>query len=252
MKERHAEFRYKSEGSDTVVVFIHGIQGSPLQFDYLIQRLNGTYSIENLLLPGHGKTAKDFGKSSMAQWQSYVDERVVNLQNDYKNIILVGHSLGGLLSIQTSLSHPQQIQGLFLMALPLKLHFRYSYIKNNLAIAFSKSNSNEIIAAARNGNSVSASNPFEYLACTPRYIELLKKIKSTRILLPQLQLPVVIVQSANDEIVSHKSLRYTANMQHFELITAESSGHYYYSKADNDIICTALERFIAPQNISCV
>ncbi|MDP4152498.1 MAG: alpha/beta hydrolase [Bacillota bacterium] len=175
MEYKHIEYHYKLEKSDTVIVFIHGIQGSPLQLDYLIQMLNGLYSIENLLLPGHGKTAYDFRKSSMAQWQNYVDESVKKLQSEYKNIILVGHSMGCLLSVQSGISYPNQIRGLFLIAMPLNIHIKYSYIKNNLLAAFCKTDKNEIVAAARKGNSVSTSNPFEYVACIPRYIELLKK-----------------------------------------------------------------------------
>ena len=51
MEDQHVEYRYRSEASETVIVFVHGIHGSPLQFEHMIQKLNGAYSIENLLLP---------------------------------------------------------------------------------------------------------------------------------------------------------------------------------------------------------
>ena len=251
METKHSEYHYKSETSDTVIVFIHGIQGSPLQFDFLIETLNGIYSIENLLLPGHGKTVREFIKSNIVQWQSYVDERVKKLQEEYKNIILVGHSMGCLLSVQSAITYPQHIRGLFLIAMPLNIHMSYPFIKNNLNVAFSKNDRTEIIAAARNGNSISASNPFEYLVGAPRYVELLKKSQSTRELLKEVELPMVIVQSANDEIVSNKSLRHVEKMHNIKVIIASNSGHYYYSHEAKEHISKILMGFIAEITTGC-
>lgn len=245
MEANHTEYHYKSNTSDTVIVFIHGIQGSPLQFEFMIETLNRAYSIENLLLPGHGKTAREFIKSNIIRWQNYVDERVKKLQEEYKNIILVGHSMGCLLSVQSAISYPQHIRGLFLIAIPLNIHVSFPYIKNNLIVAFSKNESNEIILAARKGNSISASNPFEYLAAAPRYVELLKKSKSTRELLKKLELPVVIVQSANDEIISKKSLHHVEERQNIQVVIVSNSGHYYYSQEAKEHISTTLKGFIA-------
>ncbi len=245
IEAKHLEYNYKSKTSDTVIVFIHGIQGSPLQFDFMIEKLNGTYSIENLLLPGHGKTAREFIKSNIIQWQNYIDERVKKLQQKYKNIILVSHSMGCLLSVQATISYPQHIRGLFLIAMPLNIHISYSCIKNNLIVAFSKNERNEIILAARKGNSISVSNPFEYLAGTPRYVELLKKSKSIREQIKTLELPILIVQSANDEIVSNKSLHHVENRQNIQVVIASNSGHYYYSQEDKEQISNTLKDFIA-------
>lgn len=244
MEAKHCEYHYKSNTSDTVIVFIHGIQGSPLQFDYMIEKLNGSYSIENILLPGHGKTIKDFRNSSMTQWQNYVDEKVRQLQNVYKNIVIVGHSMGCLLSVQTAISYPQQIRGLFLTAMPLNIHISFPYIKNNLIVAFSKNDKNEIIAAARKGNSISAPTPFEYLAGIPRYIELFRKSKSTRKLLKILQLPIIVVQSANDEIVSNKSLCYVEERQNIQSVIVNGAGHYYYSQEAQEQISNTLKKFV--------
>jgi carboxylesterase len=244
MEDKHIEYHYKSKTSETVIVFIHGIQGSPSQFDYLIQMLNGSYSIENLLLPGHGKTVNDFKKSSMTQWQNYVDERVKQLQNEYKSIVLVGHSMGCLLSVQAAISYPQQIRGLFLMAIPLKIHISYPYIKNNLVVAFSKKDRNEIISATRKRTSISTSNPFEYLGAIPRYIELLNKCKTTQELIKKLQLPIIVLQSENDEVVSNKSLYYVKGNQNIQAVIVTHAGHYYYSKENREQISYALKQFV--------
>ncbi len=242
--DQHTEYQYKSATSDTVIVFVHGINGSPLQFEFLVESLNGTYSIENLLLPGHGSTMKEFTSSGMAQWQDYVDEKIRVLQEDYNNIILVGHSMGSLLSVQAAISYPDKIRGLFLMATPLTIHFSLSFIKNSLTVAFSNSNKNEMIDAARRVNSVSVSSPFGYITSAPRYIELLKKCSATRQLLSQLHLPIVMVHSAHDEIVSSKALQYAKDQPNIHVVILDNSGHYYYAREDKNLISNALQGFI--------
>ncbi len=248
MAYAHSAYYYKAEASDTVIVFVHGIQGSPQQFDFMIKALNKAYSIENLLLPGHGQTVKAFRRSSMLQWQQFLDGEVRKLQEDYKNIILVGHSMGCLLAVQSAISCPQRIRGLFLLAMPLNFHIRYSYIRNNLIVAFSKSEKSEVIAAARRGNSVSASQPFAYLTCIPRYAELLKKSKATRRLVEELTLPAVLVHLANDEIVSPKTLWHAVNRPNIQAVTVNHAGHYYFAQEAQVQICDLLKEFITKTN----
>ena len=98
------------------------------------------------------------------------------VRKEYANIVIVGHSMGGLLAVQSALSFPDKIKGLFLLALPLVVNMRYRFIRNSLIIGFSNRNDDEVIAAARKANSISTKSAFEYLACTPRYIELLKEL----------------------------------------------------------------------------
>ncbi|NLO48316.1 MAG: alpha/beta fold hydrolase [Clostridiales bacterium] len=245
MAARHCEYHYKSEGSDTVVVFVHGIEGSPAQFDYMIEKLNGAYSIENLLLPGHGFTKKEFSHSSMAEWQGYVDEKIKQLQNQYKHIILVGHSMGCLLSVQAAISYPQKISGLFLTCIPLCIRVSLPYLKRVLNLYAGKNNNNEYRASVKKGNSVSCASFFGHLAGTPRYIELFKKIRLTRKTIGQLELPVMVVQSQYDEIVSFKSVDYIAHMKNVKVLSAEGAGHVYFPEAAQAFVSKALLTFIS-------
>jgi carboxylesterase len=244
MEKIHAEYSHRSDGSDTVLVFVHGIHGSPRQFDELIESLGGRYSIENLLLPGHGMTTREFHNSHVAQWQSCVDERVGRLQGEYENIVLIGHSMGSLLSVQTALARPRHIRGLFLMALPLAVHVTFPYIRNGLETSFCRKSRNKTIAAGRKAHSVAAAHPFAYLTGLPQYIELWKLWRATRERIGRLRLPVIVVQSAKDEIVSRASLRYLEKRENFRVVTAERAGHYYYPPEDREQIARILREFI--------
>lgn len=243
----HTEYHYKAEGCGTVVVFIHGIEGSPVQFDFMIEKLNGAYSIENLLLPGHGLTKKEFARSSMAEWQGYVDEKIRQLQEQYKHIVLVGHSMGCLLSVQAAISYPQRIAGLFLTCMPLRIHVRLSYIKRILGLHTGKSAKSGYMTTAKRGH-VSAAGFTAYLASAPRYIELLKKIRLTRKIIGGLKLPIIVVLSQSDEIVSAKSADFVAHMKNVKVLSAEGCGHVYFPKEAQEFVSGTLLEFI--QNVT--
>jgi carboxylesterase len=240
----HLEYCYKAQHSDTVIVFIHGILGSPSQFAFLLGKLNSAFSVENLLLPGHGGTIKEFAASNMAKWQHYVDERVRRLQYEYQNIIFVAHSMGCLLSVQAALSYPEKIRGLFLMAMPLVIRIQSPFVGNKMIAAFQKNASEEIAAAVKENNGVQAHGALSYMTALPRFMELYFKGIKTRKLVGQLSLPMLVINSEYDETVSVKSLRYVDQMPNVSILIAQNSGHFYYPKETKALLSDALLHFI--------
>ena len=70
----HEPYLIEHPLADTLVLLIHGITGSPHQFDALAQRLYAEgNSVQSLLLPGHGGTAKAFAQSGRLQWEQSVN-----------------------------------------------------------------------------------------------------------------------------------------------------------------------------------
>lgn len=250
MAAHHLEYRYKAANSHTVVVFIHGILGSPLQFNYMIDKLEGVYCVENLLLPGHGGTVGQFAASSMLEWQAYVDDRVRRLERDYQNIFLVGHSMGCLLAVQTALSYPDKICGLFLLAAPLVIRVRSPYVRSLMVAALQKNNISQTAEAAEraqaavNSNSVRTERSLVYLTALPRFLDLYLKSRKTRPQVGMLRFPMIVVQSEHDETVSIKSLRYFDEMPNVSILIAKDSGHFYYPKETKELLSDALLHFI--------
>ena len=56
-------------GAACVVLFVHGILGSPAQFAPFLPLVPQDWSFCNLLLQGHGGGARDFSAASMAVWR---------------------------------------------------------------------------------------------------------------------------------------------------------------------------------------
>ncbi len=168
-----------SERFDGTVVFVHGLQGSGEQFDFLTELLPPTVKKNVLLLPGHGGTVKEFRRARLPQWQACVNDAVKNASRE-GGVIFVGHSMGCLLGLQAALKGGFVPEATLLLCCPFRIRPTLRYFKQNAALLGSGNNDDPFLAAARQANSVKAKHGAEYMTCAAPYIELLKLIKNTR------------------------------------------------------------------------
>lgn len=244
VNNRHMEYLSLSPDSRAVIIFTHGIMGSPVQFEDLTQAFGQEYSYVNLLLPGHGKTVKDYVSSNMKQWQQYLNDRIEKLASQYDKIILVGHSMGGLLSIRAALSRPEHIRGLFLLALPLKIRISQYFIIRGLKIVFIPKSKDLRIKIAQDSSSVPLRSWLAQIRGIPRIIELILEAREIRKIAADLRVPVAVLFSRHDEIVSVKSANWLTGMQNARVQILEHSGHYDYSETDRLKIRWEFQTFI--------
>ena len=104
----HKPYIREIAGSDTAVLFIHGILGTPEHFRDFIPLVPASWSIFNILLDGHGKTAKDFSHSSMEQWKSQVSRIMHHLSEQYDHVLIVAHSMGTLFALSEAVAHRER------------------------------------------------------------------------------------------------------------------------------------------------
>ena len=87
----------------TAVLFVHGIIGTPKHFTELIplvQQVPEDFTVSNITLDGHGKSADHFAATSMVKWKAQVEAEIERLSADHENLIVVAHSMGCLFAIQ--------------------------------------------------------------------------------------------------------------------------------------------------------
>lgn len=116
------------------LTLIHGVGGSAADFRKLIKQLSQDYQLFIPDLPGYGnsKSIKNtYLPSKYAQALSEVMPSLVKSNN-----IVIGHSMGGNISVQLSLNHPELAQKLILIdAAGFINKFSYSqYLANNYAV----------------------------------------------------------------------------------------------------------------------
>lgn len=241
----HQELKRIIPGAKTALLLIHGIVGTPDHFAAFLPLIPDDYSVYNLLLDGHGKGVRDFSRSSMGKWRTQVSQAVKVLSENHEDILIVGHSMGCLLASELALSTPK-IKGLFLLAIPLRLHFRLSMVGISLKVYLNRVSSSDqkALAALRCYGIKPDRNPFHYLGWIPRFLELFRLMKTVRRILPQLQTPCRVYLSAKDELVSLRSKALLEVNKNFSVSVLPDSTHYYYAPKDMEFLLSEFKNFI--------
>lgn len=105
---------YTDEGKgEKTIIFIHGL-GSYLQaWIKNVDVLKNNYRCISIDLPGYGKSSKEPHSGQMTFYAGIVKELVKELK--LENVYLAGHSMGGQISITTTLLYPDLAKGLILV-----------------------------------------------------------------------------------------------------------------------------------------
>lgn len=241
----HKQYKQIIHGAKTAVLFIHGIAGSPNHFEPFLPLIPDTISVYNLLLDGHGRSAKDFAHASMKKWESQVQRAVEELAQTHEAIYIAAHSMGTLFAIEQAIKH-KKVTNLFLLAVPIRLSLKPKALTNSLNIYRGRIRLDDPAAmAAKNCYGIAPDkNLLHYLGWIPRYLELLSKIRQTRRMLPALDTPCAVYQSGEDELVSICSVQYLARSSKISVAVLAHAGHYYYEKKDLEFLLKEFARFI--------
>jgi len=98
---------------EEAIVFLHGWLMSPEMWAHPISALFSRIKCIALWQPGHGMTAAPRARFTMDNWVEWLMEIFHSL--NVKRAILVGHSMGGMLSLATTLKYPERVKGLVLV-----------------------------------------------------------------------------------------------------------------------------------------
>lgn len=104
---------YSIQGKGRTIFLIHGFLGSKLLWEPLIQRLKNNFQVIAVDLPGHGGSACVGYVHSMEMMADLV-KSILN-QHKIRKTILVGHSLGGYVSLAFAEKYPDKLHGLVMV-----------------------------------------------------------------------------------------------------------------------------------------
>ena len=100
----------RGDRARTGVIVTHGYTGNPVATRPLGQRLAAEgYTVEVPLLPGHGTHHRDLGRTRYADWYAAVEHLVDLLSHRCDEVVLVGHSVGGTISLDLGSRRPDDI-----------------------------------------------------------------------------------------------------------------------------------------------
>src|SRR5437764_11480296 len=105
---------YRQAGWGPVVVLIHGITGSSVTWEEVIEPLAERYTVVAPDLLGHGESAKPRGDYSLGAYASGIRDLIAALGHSHATV--VGHSLGGGIAMQMAYQFPERVERLVLVS----------------------------------------------------------------------------------------------------------------------------------------
>ncbi len=227
----HRPYLLECAGAETAVLMVHGFLGSPVQFKPLARILHEQgYTARAILLPGHGGSAKEFAQEGRDAWMRAVEQTAAELRQKYKRIIFIGHSLGGLLSLNEAMQ--SGADGIVLISVPMRLRNNYHVLPQSIRMFWGDpEKDDDLMRFERSVFSIALKPIRHHLSSWPRGMDLLRLMRGTRKSLSRVQAPVLIIQSKSDQTVAWKSAGILERgLIHCrpEVMMLERSGHSYF------------------------
>lgn len=233
-------------GAKTVALMIHGICGTPNHFRALLpleMAVPACWSVYNIVLDGHCADVPAFGKSSMKKWKAQTESLFEELCDTYENIVLVGHSMGTLLSVRQALRRPEKVKLLFMVAAPTPPFVRLSAASYAVGLAFGVKNEKAPVYGAMGIACGMKLTPmlWRYIPWIPRMVELLGECRGVSKLYKELKVPAIAWQSEKDELVSRRSVKVLQSCGKVEVHTLPNSTHFYYTEAEREQVVQSFQ-----------
>lgn len=216
-------------GAGTAVLMVHGIVGTPKQFDFLLETIPEDVSVLNVLLPGHGGSVKDFAKASMAQWKQTVADAMERLCTTHKRVIVVSHSMGTLLTAEAAERWPQ-VESFLFINVPLRVWVAPWLVPSAVLWCFGIQRKNNRTDATLKlaASATPDKRLWRYLTWLPRFWELLVLCAQSRPRFETLQRRAYAFQSHRDELVLRSSSRHLLKNGNIRHVMLPDCGHFAY------------------------
>jgi len=220
----------------TAVLVIHGFCGSLWENENLVNYLQQYKKLDvyAYTLPDH---EKDFlTKSDYRKWISATEKHVQNLLKKYSNVILIGHSMGGV--IASYIATKYKIKKLILVA-PA---FEYLNFEQNKADLLNKNKKK------KDNTSLYDEVVTKLIRYSPLVLnEFRKLVKEYKETIKNVKVPTLILHGDDDELVPFSSSEYAFNNintkeKHLTLIKGRR--HRVFLGDGNEIICEYVYKFI--------
>jgi cis-3-alkyl-4-acyloxetan-2-one decarboxylase len=226
------------EGEGPVVLLVHGIASSSKTFHELLPLIGVTHRVIALDLLG-------FGDSPSPEGATYtIEEHVSSLDATIRSLrlkapfVLVGHSLGGLISSRYTADHPERVAKLVLVSPPIYLnpaaigdrreratmglYLRiYEYLRANKTFTMRAAAGLDRLSPVRNVLEVSERNWNPFVLSLQNAIESQTTVSD----IARVRVPVEIVYGTFDPFLMPASIRIVERMRHVTVHRVDANDH---------------------------
>ncbi|MFC4323449.1 alpha/beta fold hydrolase [Litchfieldia salsa] len=248
----HYEY-YKNSSDKPTLVLIHGFLSSTFSFRRLIPLLADHFSVIAIDFPPFGKSGKS--KTFTYSYHNIAKTFLLFLKElNIKNVILVGHSMGGQLSLQMAKQHPTIVDKIILLcssaySKPVKksiiyssyLPFFHHYVKfwlarrgvinNLLNVVYNKSLIDEEMIK---GYSSPFTNNEIFVGLTKFIRDREEELSSTE--LKRIATPCLLIWGKHDKVVPvHIGKRLHNDLPNSRFVVFDETGHLVPEEKPEDV-----------------
>jgi carboxylesterase len=237
----------QEEGSPGVLL-LHGFGDTPQTLALLAHNLHKAgFSVLAPLLPGHGRSMRDFGRSTADDWIDAAAQSLTGMQRRGGATSIVGLSMGGALAV--ALAARTNVPALVLIApyLGMPLYLRLAagthWVWSRAAGDINARNPRSIRDAIEREKNLA------YGAVTGRALfQLWRVVRRARKALPSVTAPTLIIQSREDPRVSTRVAESALELLGAEekrLVLTEGAGHIITVDYGRARVLSEVERWLA-------
>ncbi|MBI2446998.1 MAG: alpha/beta fold hydrolase [Candidatus Omnitrophica bacterium] len=193
---------FEFKGGKTGCLLIHGFGGSPLELRWLGERLaENNYTVIAPLLPGHGTSYYDMGRTGWRDWHRTSEEAFYRLKHMCDNVFVIGLSMGGAIGL--SMAAENGFSGVVSLAAPLFINdWRIKFLPIlRYILKYPRGGPPDLKDVSKR------KEVFSYKRVPMRCVEeLLTSLSDLKVKLPRIKMPVLLVHARVDHIVPPKNV----------------------------------------------
>ncbi|WP_158212359.1 alpha/beta hydrolase [Natranaerobius trueperi] len=245
INKRTEEAFYLPGGDNIGCLLVHGFTGTPGELEPLGKFLNNNgYSVYAPLLSGHGTTPEDLAVTTKDQILNSARKGLKQLRHCNK-VIVMGLSMGGLISGIIAKENKSRVKGLVLMGTPIYLSNRMAYFAKFLKyvkpyVEKVDSKSYSITPTGYDKTPVSG------------VVELLKLRHEFLVSINKIEVPTLVVQGMKDGTVKKESGQYifeNLKVEDKKLLELEKSKHIVTLDVERDLMFEKISTFLKGSNL---
>ncbi len=227
------------KGSEVGCLLVHGFPGTPLEMRWLGEALHRQgFSVLGVRLFGHATEPADLMRVRARDWLANIEDGSHLLKNHCSRLILIGFSLGAVLS--ASITSTIEFNGLVLMAMPMdlpRLTYRLRPFLPLLKYLWRYRNPpDESDWYDKQAEALNLDYPVQPINAVGHIFDLIQDLPGR---LATLSIPTLLIYSEDDASVptDHGKLAYEIiPSKTKELVLIEGSGHSLVRDAQRELV----------------
>lgn len=241
-------FRIKAKPrNSTIAILVHGFTSTPIVMRHLADYLaEQGIDVETVLLAGHGRNLETFKRTKWENWFDTVENALLENSRRYKNVFLIGHSMGANLCIHAAIKYPG-VKAVVSLGVSIFLrHDRWIRFVLPMAKIFNKKYRKRWVKKEYM-EELNAHGRYTHIPI-PSLVQLYDFIDfHTKREIKYLKCPILVMHSRNDEVSDPRSSQFlfkNLRVKDKELFILDKNNHGLLHKTRRDFLFKKITNFI--------